>query len=187
MSQSPRDRGVPQDLDRPQVQDTRAVVRKPSARPDRSETRVEVTHKPLTDQAQAEQIRVKTVFRYFCYSMAALLVFIVAFCLASDTLTQHERNVKHQVVRIKECHLHYENNNCHPYKRVPALEKTCSELELCMKLKPQDEVKITAAFMQVTAEGFNAFVNNLAPTALGVLGAFFLAFILYFGCGFSRR
>ena len=148
--------------------------------------KVEVSHKPLTDQAQAEQIRVKTIFWKFSYLMIALVCFLVAFCVARDTLSQHERNTKEQVVRIKECHASYERNGCHPYKRVPALEKTCNELEVCIKLRPQNEVKISVAFSQVLAEGFSAFANNLGLQALGVLGGFFLTYFLYRCSGLRR-
>ena len=164
-----------------------ALARNPPAGRAFPVMKVEVNHMPLTDQAKAEQIRVNTIFWYFIYTVAVLLVAFVAFCVARDVSSQHERNIKEQVVRLKQCHLDYENNSCHPYNRVPALEEPCSKLELCMKIKPHEEAKITAAFMQVMAESFSAFTNNLGWQALGVLFGFFAVKLLYSCLDLKRR
>jgi len=42
--------------------------------------------------------------------------------------------------QILECSNQYQINHCDPKERVPAMQKICSEWELCMNRRPDDVI-----------------------------------------------
>ncbi|OUM61052.1 hypothetical protein PIROE2DRAFT_13047 [Piromyces sp. E2] len=80
----------------------------------------------------------------------------------------HGRDLKNKAARhsseilqqILECSNQYQINHCDPKERVPAMQKICSEWELCMNRRP-DDVIMSEVVGETIAETLNQFIKPL--------------------------
>ncbi|ORX43147.1 hypothetical protein BCR36DRAFT_361516 [Piromyces finnis] len=104
---------------------------------------------------------------YFLLFFSVLIFSILGFAILQLVLTIR-RDLKNKAARhsseilqqILECSNQYQINHCDPKERVPAMQKICSEWELCMNRRP-DDIIMSEVVGETIAETLNQFIKPL--------------------------
>ncbi|KAF7185710.1 Nucleus export protein brr6 [Pseudocercospora fuligena] len=119
------------------------------------------------------------------YAQLAFNVFLLAGCgylvysfwsaVQGDVDKKSHEAMADIMAEMAECARQYTNNNCHPSKRMPALETVCKGWQRCMEQDPHKvgRAKVSA---HTFAEIFNSFVEPISWKAMA------FTFLLVFGC-----
>lgn len=119
-------------------------------------------------------------FNLILVSIFVYLVYVVVSTIRHDVDLKVEEYSQDILNEIAQCSNEYIRNNCMPGRRVPALEKTCSNWEKCMN---QDPAVVGRA--RVSAETFAEIINSfIEPFGLKAM-AFIL--ILFLGAVFVNN
>lgn len=88
--------------------------------------------------------------------------------------------------RIEDCRYNYEINKC-KIRRLPALEKQCTEWEKCMRKKPYMMINYSELIVSIVGSLINSFIESFGLKSFGffALAALFL-YAWNFSCGYVR-
>ena len=102
-------------------------------------------------------------FRNLVYRIFGIFLCIMIFAIASDVAILHSKNKVIRSKEIEECSRKYLINRCNPADRVPVTEEFCNNLDIC--LSQENDAKVTDAFIQFIAQGYNEFFKNLSVSS----------------------
>ncbi|GAV54664.1 hypothetical protein ZYGR_0AN01320 [Zygosaccharomyces rouxii] len=96
--------------------------------------------------------------------LVIILSVVIKFILLikQDVDQKVELKIAEQIIRVKRCQKHYEDNGC--ISHVPALEKLCDSWHHCMHSTGQ--VQSASLWTQTLAETLNAFVEAISFRSL---------------------
>lgn len=124
--------------------------------------------------SNASHIRPELLAGYLqlTFNAAMLLMILIfmtrfLFMVQSDVNNKSRERLADDIVRIQSCKNEYEQNQCLPGTRVPALESLCNEWFKCMNpntngLQDRNIYQSGTLWAQTLAEIINAFVDRIS-------------------------
>jgi len=99
-------------------------------------------------------------FSILIFSIIGFVVLQLVLTIRRDLKNKASRHSSEILQQILECSNQYQINHCDPKERVPAMQKICSEWELCMNRRP-DDVIMSEVVGETIAETLNQFIKPL--------------------------
>ena len=114
-----------------------------------------------TDRAIARQIDLRSKIVFLVGILAFAVITVCVGIILIDSHNAYETMVLDEEIKINGCVKEYDENRCHPYQRVPALQQFCQDLELCMSSDPRKVAKRSVAFSSLIADNANRLFAGL--------------------------
>lgn len=159
------------------------------------ENRTEVVKRAGTTRASHVRPELLAGYLQLAFNAAILLlilILVIRFLLMvqSDVHNKSREKLADDIVRIQSCKNEYEQNQCLPGTRVPALEALCNEWFRCMNLninglQDRNMYQSGTLWAQTLAEIINAFVNKISIRSVIVILAVICAIVLVTNVAFG--
>lgn len=162
----------------------------PVQRSAHNEPRSDPAFRALPVQRHTE--RTERWMRLPYYANLYLQVFLNAFLIAvlcysawvffkgirNDVHSKVQLYSKDMMEKISLCARHYSENRCDPPSRVPALEKACTDWEVCMNQDSRIVDRRSQLSAQTVGEVINAFLEQLSWKSASLLGVGFVIMVV---------
>lgn len=116
-------------------------------------------------------------FSVLIFSIIGIVVLQLFLTIRRDLKNKAAMHSSEIVQQILECSNQYHINHCNPKERVPAMQKICSEWELCMNRNPKDII-MSEVGAETIAETLNQFVKPLEVKTVIIIAVLIVGIVI---------